>query len=232
MSDAEGQSTEYSSQIAVNNIAGNYSTNPGSAGGPPAGSLLAGPYPSLSPVAVTTSGLTTSTAGAAPPIFTIATVTANLDEEASISNSDSLSYTWAAVSLSEGAAGVTFSTSNPSSTNQTVATFASAGNYRITVTVTDTANGLASTKVVDIVVTQKSTGINVTAADSGDIYLAAGGSEAFYADAVDQFGNSMDGSRRSRGAPRKAKTLRRETAPSTTTATTRPQPLQAIRSIP
>ena len=122
------------------------------------------------------------------PIVKVGTQTANLLVDASPDgDSGDLSYAWSYVALSGGATTVAFDNSD----DKPVATFGSAGNYRITVSVSDVDSGLATTGVVDVTVTQTLTNIKVSAADSDPVTVAAGGNETFFADCLDQFGNDL-----------------------------------------
>ena len=208
--DADGLSTTYHSTLVVNNLpysSGSSSDDSGSStsisgssddsgmsGGDGSSSAAASQRPTVGSIEVTPGSADTST----PPIVTIATgaTSATLLVNAS-ENGDSgpLSYAWNYVALSGGATTVTIVNGDFSEPNSADATFNSAGNYRFTVTVTDQASGLTATSVVDVALQQTLKTINVSSADTapadGNLGVAAGGNEVFFADCLDQFGNEM-----------------------------------------
>ena len=78
-----------------------------------------------------------------------------------------------------------------------VVEFQSAGNYRLTVTVTESggSNSFTTTGVVDVTVAQTATSIRVSSVDTAagvdSVTVPSGGSEPFFAEERDQFGNPM-----------------------------------------
>ena len=94
-----------------------------------------------------------------------------------------LTYTWSAIAPSPD--GVVFSVNGTNASNQTTADFAKAGLYSFQVVVAD-ASGLTATSDVTVSVARVLTSIAVSPAM---VTLAAGATQSFSAEALDQFGN-------------------------------------------
>jgi hypothetical protein len=97
-----------------------------------------------------------------------------------------LTYTWAATGGPPGRA-VIFSANGTNAAKSSAATFAAAGSYTLTVTVTD-GGGLATTSSVNVTVAQANTSIAVTPATAS---VTIGFSVGFAAGVSDQFGDLM-----------------------------------------
>ena len=202
----------------VNNLPSEYTTAEGYLGSPSGGTYTDAPEvvqpPTVSSITVNSTTKTpiddeSSASDASAPLVPIITVTTQTADLSVLANdgsgnpgSDSLSYLWNCVPLSGGATSVTFPVgeyeepiNGTSAASSIVATFGSAGNYRLTVTVTeansDDGSSLTATGVVDVTVVQTLTNIKVSSADPTPVTVAAGGSEVFFASGLDQFGNPM-----------------------------------------
>jgi hypothetical protein len=97
-----------------------------------------------------------------------------------------LTYTWAATGGPPGRA-VIFSANGTNAAKSSAVTFAAAGSYLLTVTVTD-GGGLATTSSVNVTVAQTVTSVAVTPATAS---VTKGFSVGFAAGVSDQFGNLM-----------------------------------------
>ena len=139
---------------------------------------------------------TISVLNSAPTVGTKATATTSSLKTANLSvsaNDDggpsNLTYTWQVTPMSPGATSATFSANGTSTSYDAVATFASAGTYEVTATITD-AEGLSTTSSTTVEVEQVLTSVVVTAASSFSS-LDTAATAQFSADAQDQFGNDM-----------------------------------------
>ena len=94
-----------------------------------------------------------------------------------------LTYTWSAT----GPASVTFSASGTNDDKNTTATFAKAGTYKFTVTLTD-AYGLTTTSSVSVAVQQTVTALSVAPATAN---VPAGAAQQFAVMGTDQFGAAL-----------------------------------------
>jgi PKD domain/Bacterial Ig-like domain (group 2) len=94
-----------------------------------------------------------------------------------------LTYTWS----SSGPGGVTFSGNGSNSAKNTTATFAQAGTYTFTATISDGSNSVTSS--VQVTVNQTLTSLRVSPASAT---VPDGGTQQFGATALDQFGNSLE----------------------------------------
>ncbi len=98
-----------------------------------------------------------------------------------------LVYTWT-VAPPAGAPAPTFSSNGTSAAHNTTVTFARAGTYTFTATITDRSDGLSvSGGRVTVTVAQALSGLSVT---PGSVTVSTGGSQQFTAAGVDQFGQS------------------------------------------
>jgi hypothetical protein len=98
-----------------------------------------------------------------------------------------LRYTWAATSLPTGAAAPTYSANGNNSAKNATVTFSSAGNYRLTVLISDAA-GLTTTSFVNVTVDQTLSSVIVT---PGTASVLTDATKQFAATARDQFNRSM-----------------------------------------
>ena len=99
----------------------------------------------------------------------------------------SLTYTWAATVLPNGAAAPVFSINASNAAKNTTATFSKAGSYTFQATITDTF-GLWITSAVNVTVNQTLAGVSVSPAIAN---ITAAGTQQFTVASVDQFGNPM-----------------------------------------
>jgi hypothetical protein len=99
----------------------------------------------------------------------------------------SLTYTWSATTLPTGAAAPTFSVNGSNAAQNTGVTFAAAGTYVLTATISD-PSGLSVTSSVKVVVSQTLSRITLTPAA---VTLALGASQQLAAAGFDQFGNPL-----------------------------------------
>ena len=147
-------------------------------------------------------GLTTSTSAAfnitanasQPTITTPASATPNgANTNASLSvaatdpASEALTYTWSVVSLPSGASAPTYSVNGSSASQNTTATFSSAGTYTFLVTITDTS-GLSIGSTVNVTINQVLTSASIA---PNQVIIATSSQQQFTAMLDDQFGNSM-----------------------------------------
>jgi hypothetical protein len=95
-----------------------------------------------------------------------------------------LTYSWVAT----GPAAVTYSSNDSQSARTTIATFAEAGTYQFTVTITSPA-GTSTTSSVSVTVNQTVSSISVTPGPT--LTVGAHASQQFTATANDQFGNPL-----------------------------------------
>jgi rhamnogalacturonan endolyase len=128
-------------------------------------------------------GPTVATPAAATPNPVAGTTTALSVLGADDGGEAPLVYTWAA----NGPAGVTFSANGTNSAKNATATFAAAGTYAITATITD-ANQLTAASSVNVVVNQTLTSIVVAPTSTT---VAPSGTQQFSASAKDQFGANL-----------------------------------------
>jgi len=96
-----------------------------------------------------------------------------------------LTYTWASAGNAPGP--VTFSTNASNAAKNTTVTFAQAGSYTLSATVTDAA-GASVTSNVTVVVNQQPASIAVTPVSA---QIAVGGTQQFSAEVRDQFGKAL-----------------------------------------
>jgi len=99
----------------------------------------------------------------------------------------SLDYTWAVTSAPAGAAAPTFSSNGSNASQNTTATFYSAGTYTFQVTLTGPYN-LTVVSSVTVTVVQTVSSLGVTPAN---VTLADGATQQFTATALDQFGQAL-----------------------------------------
>jgi autotransporter-associated beta strand protein len=130
---------------------------------------------------------TVATAAAASPSNVTASTTALSAAGAYVSGASNLTYTWRATSLPTGAAQPTFSANGSNAAQNTTATFTSAGNYTLAVTITDPL-GLYATSTVRVTVAQTATSIVVTPATAN---LGSQATQPFLATVYDQFGHPL-----------------------------------------
>ena len=97
-----------------------------------------------------------------------------------------LTYTWSAT-LPTGATPPAYSVNGTSTSNDTTATFSSAGDYIFTVKVTDT-NGLSAFSSVDVVVDQTATSIELI---PNPVTVNVGANQQFTVVPLDQFENAL-----------------------------------------
>ena len=106
---------------------------------------------------------------------------------ADVNGESTLTYTWAATTVPNGAAQPTYSANGTNSSKSSTATFSQAGTYMFTVTIAD-AGGQTVTSSVTVTVNQTLTKIGVTPANPS-IYEDQ--TQQFAATAYDQFGTAM-----------------------------------------
>ncbi len=128
-------------------------------------------------------------AAAASPATVSGTSTALSALGSAIGGEANLTYTWAATLLPNGAAQPSFSPNGTNASKNTTATFSTAGNYTLTVTMTDLA-GQTIKSSVNVTVSQTIASFAVSPASSS---LTAGGTQQFAVNALDQFGNAITG---------------------------------------
>ena len=134
-------------------------------------------------VTVSNNAPTVATAAAASPT-TVTGRTTTLSVTGTDDHGESnLSYAWSAT----GPAAVTFSANGTNAAKSSVATFAKAGSYVLTATITDTG-GLTVTSAVSVTVSQTFTSVAMSPAT---VAIATGGTQQFVATASDQFGNPL-----------------------------------------
>jgi hypothetical protein len=138
-----------------------------------------------SSVTVTNQTPTVATPAAASPATIAGTMTSLSVLGADDAGEGNLTYMWEVIGTPPAA--VSFSANGTNAAKNTTPTFAAAGNYGFTVTITD-AGGLMTTSNVTVVVNATPTSISVSPATVG---LNAGGTQQFAATALDQFGNSL-----------------------------------------
>jgi subtilase family serine protease len=136
--------------------------------------------------AASSSMLPTITVAAAANPNPVTGTTTNLTVSATESANLPLTYTWSAT-VPAGATPPTYSVNGTSTSNDTTATFSSAGDYIFTVKVTDT-NGLSSSSSVDVVVDQTATSVEVS---PNPVMVNVGANQQFTVVSLDQFGNTM-----------------------------------------
>ena len=117
-------------------------------------------------------------------------------------NDSNLTYTWAATMLPPGATAPAFtvagSENGTNAAKNATVTFTSAGAYWLTVTLENTVTNKSTTSSVAVTVAQTATiaeGVAITPASAS---LHAGETLQFTATGVDQFGNDLDASARTR----------------------------------
>ena len=128
------------------------------------------------------------TVAAAAAASNLATTTVQLSTLGADANeAHILVYTWT-VAPPAGAPAPTFSSNGTSAAHNTTVTFARAGTYTFTATITDRSDGLSvSGGRVTVTVVQALSGLSVT---PGSVTVSTGGSQQFTAAGVDQFGQS------------------------------------------
>ena len=99
----------------------------------------------------------------------------------------SLTYTWAATVLPNGAAVPVFSINASNTAKNTTATFSKAGSYTFQATITD-VDGLSANSTVNVTVNQTLAGVSVSPPIAN---ITAAGTQQFTVASVDQFGNPM-----------------------------------------
>jgi hypothetical protein len=115
--------------------------------------------------------------------------TANLAVQAdSVYGATSLIYNWSATSMPAGATYPAFNANNSNAAKNSVVTFAKAGDYTLTATITD-LYGTSITSSVNVTVAQTITGLFVTPAA---LTLAPSAQQQFTAFHADQFGHRMN----------------------------------------
>ena len=129
---------------------------------------------------VDNTGPTVSTPASATPNPVVAGTTTLSVQGADIATgAGSLTYSWAATMLPEGATAPTFSVNGSNAAQNTTATFSQAGSYQFTVTITD-LGGLSIASSVTVTVNQTLTSISNTGQPPEATALA-----------LDQFGNPL-----------------------------------------
>jgi hypothetical protein len=108
---------------------------------------------------------------------------------ADAAGASSLNYTWSATTLPTGAAAPTFSVNGSNAAQNTSVTFAAAGTYVLTATISD-PSGLSVTSSVTVVVSPTLSRIALTPAAAT---LAPGAGQQLAAAGFDQFGNPLAG---------------------------------------
>ncbi len=133
----------------------------------------------------TSGGPTFTSAAAATPNPVAGTTTALSAFATDPSGGTSLVYTWSTLAGSPG--GVVFGRNGSAASRTTTATFHLAGTYGFRVTVVD-PSGLSASSDVSVTVDATLTSITV---HPGTASVEAGGTAAFTAQAIDQFGNAI-----------------------------------------
>ena len=163
--------------VAISNITGNGSLGISIAAGT-AIDLAGNTAPAAGPSATfTVDNTVVATAASATPATVTGTTTALSVLGADPSGEPSLTYSWAATTLLNGATPPTFLVNGSNAAKNTTAIFSTAGTYGFTVTITDTA-GLTATSSVSVTVNQTLTSISL----AGQPPVAT---------AFDQFGNPL-----------------------------------------
>ena len=134
-------------------------------------------------VSVSNNAPTVATAAAASPTTVSGSTTSLTVLGADDHGEPNLDYSWSA----SGPAAVTFSATGTNAARSTVATFAKAGSYILTATITD-SGGLKTTSAVTVTVSQTVTGIAVSPQTAT---VAALATQRFSATASDQFGDPL-----------------------------------------
>ena len=134
-------------------------------------------------VTVSNTAPTVAIAAAASPTSVTGTATTLSVSGADDHGESSLASSWSAT----GPAAVAFSATGTNAAKSSVATFAKAGAYTLTATITD-AGGLTVSSAVNVTVAQTLTSVVVSPAVATVI---AGASQQFVATAIDQFGNPL-----------------------------------------
>jgi aryl-phospho-beta-D-glucosidase BglC (GH1 family) len=160
-----------------------FNASPGGHPAPPTGyvlngAALGGGGPTQSPPTVAVAA-----AAASNPVTGRSVALSVLGADAS--GEASLTYTWS--TLGTPPAPVAFGASGSNGARNTVATFASAGTYSLQVAITDPA-GLSTSSVVSVNVAQTLSGLAVSPAS---VSLAAGSTQQFQAQGLDQFGHAL-----------------------------------------
>jgi alpha-L-arabinofuranosidase len=127
---------------------------------------------------------TVATPAAANPSPVTGTTTNLSVLGADSSGESNLTYTWSAT----GPAAVNYNVNGTNAAKNSTATFAAAGAYTFTVTITNSAVGTSIASTVDITVNQTPTGFSVSPPAST---IASGASVQFTANQTDQFGNAI-----------------------------------------
>ena len=123
-------------------------------------------------------------AGASPNPVTTGTTTALSVLGADDAGEANLTYSWVATPLTAGDPTPTFNINGTNAAKNATATFAKAGSYRFTVTVSD-AQGSSATSSVDVTVSQSLTTLTVSPTS---VNLLRGATQNFTAAGTDQFG--------------------------------------------
>jgi alpha-L-arabinofuranosidase len=131
------------------------------------------------------SGPTITKTAAATPNPVTGTTTALSVSASDSAGAASLTYTWATTGTPP--APVTLSPNGTNAAQKVTATFAEAGSYNFTVTVTDPSGYIATSSVI-VTVNQSLSSISVSPSSAT---LAAGGQEQFTGEGYDQFGIAM-----------------------------------------
>ena len=130
---------------------------------------------------------TVATAASATP-SPVTGLTTNLSVlGADVFGESTLTYTWAATTVPNGATAPTFSVNGTNAAKISTATFSKAGGYLFTVTITD-VGGQKVTSSVSLTVNQTFTAISVLPANQ---FIYVSQSQQFTATALDQFGAAM-----------------------------------------
>ncbi len=129
---------------------------------------------------------TVATAAGASPSPVTGTTTALSVLGADNGGESSLTYTWAATSVPNGAAQPTYSDNGTNTAKNTTVTFSKAGNYAFAVTIMD-QSGFTTTSSVSVSVNQAPTVV----VSPGLLNIAANGTQTFTATSHDQFGGAM-----------------------------------------
>ncbi|MFA6105289.1 MAG: hypothetical protein WC725_01665 [Patescibacteria group bacterium] len=136
----------------------------------------------INPVTANAAPTVTTAAAASPTILTGNSTTLSV-LGADDGGENNLTYTWSTVSKPALSAAPTFSINGTNASKNTVATFTSAGNYQLQVTITDSGL-LSTTSLVSVTVNQTLTSVSVSPAS---ITVNSGSSTQFTATALDQF---------------------------------------------